>query len=445
MQKNDYIIRRSKDMWHFFHVDNDGLCVKKKQDGRWGNSQVLLENVFFDFSVLCDGQDNLHLVCQDMDGNVLYLAYHHEQWHKYTLMKSKTDGAYTKYFKLLLTGSHLQLFYTIRSGNKSLLVHQFPGDDKDPVIVDVVRDSLRPFFVVCDDFMNTWIYYQNIDSAFGCRMYSWSSKSLGDFIHTGETNCDCPFVYLDEYSRHHIVCMQKGSLLYLQRNNHGEICEKKSVVATDTPVYLPIILGDNKKLWLMWRQDNKAHYSVCPIDTLSWSSPSMFISPAGTQVQLFAFQKESICSYCWGYLDRGEIHLFAAGSPDKAVTTEKRPTEPQIKPVGKDVEDFAARHLGEFNKRPPMPEPKPRTSVDVTKINIMINSLNDQVNKLKKQVDRLSLKNSQLEEDFERFKCLKSEDPEELEEFDDTTHDVYDEPDDETYEEVHEEDADKSL
>jgi|GEM_PF-2978214 len=399
MQKNDYILRRRKDMWHFFHVDKSGLCLRKKQDGRWGSSQVLLDNAFFDFSVICDGEDNIHMVCQDMDGNILYLAYHHEQWHKYTLMKSKSGGAYAKHFKLLLIGSQLQLFYTIRSSTKLLLVQQLMGSENDPVMVDVVHDSLRPFFAVHDDFMNTWIYYQNSDGVFGCRMHSWSKKLFGDFISSGENRCDSPFVCLDAYEHHHIVCLQKGKLLYMQMNSEGEFNNKHFVSTPENvPIYLPILLGDISKLWLIWRQNNGVKYSVRTVSTNEWSEPHQYIHPPEVDVQLIAFQREAVCFYCWGYMSNGDIHLFAADAETHVsrldtTTAIQENTPPMIKRYGEDVENFAARHMQNASLAP---SPVNHSNVEVTKLSIAFSALNDQVSKLKRQMEQLWLKSENL-------------------------------------------------
>lgn len=417
MQKNDYIIQRSGGgLWHFFHSDAEGLCLRKKEDNRWGDHEILLDNAFFDFCVLCDGNDNMHMVCQDMEGSILYLCFHHGQWHKYTLLQSKTKNAYAKHFKLLLTGTQLQLYYTIRSGGKLLLVHQLPGSDYEPAVVDVVRDSLRPFSAVCDDYQNTYLYYQNAEGMLGGRTYQWSRKEFDEFASTGEGGAESPFVYLDPFGRQHVCAIQQAGLLYLQRGVDGQY-DKKSHIATgsDAPMYLPILLGDENKLWLLWRQGIAVYYARSSDDAESWSNPTRFVS-TGAAPQLFVFQRGEDVAYCWGYLSGGEIHLFATGKAERQSAPVRasapRQGQSQQKKEGQDAEEFADRHAGEFGEnaaaarmagsvqpvRPARPQPQPSASeVDLAKMKILISALGEQVSKQKKSIAQLTEKVQQME------------------------------------------------
>lgn len=398
MQKIDCIIRRSRgDLWHFFHSDKEGLCLRKKHNGKWSEHEILLENVHPDFSVLCDGDDNFHMACQDTEGNILYLAYHHDLWHKYTLLKSKTPNTNAKHIKLILTGSQLQLFYTIRTTGRTLLFHQIIKNEDEPTVVDVVRDSLRPFFVVCDDYYNTWIYYQNVDGFLGCRKYKWSQKSLEDFASTEQMAADSPFVHIDSFGRHHIAAIQKGSLIYLQRSTNGEFSEKKQVhfASEDSPAYLPIILGDISKMWLMWKQGNLVYYSSTADDGSEWSAPVRFLS-TGVPPKLFALQRNSICSYCWGYISDSDVHLFVIGKDNKPL----QPTQPapKIRYAGQDVEEFARRHIGEFGK-PQIPDAQPSPDdIELTKLKILLSALSEQIANQKKDIELLGARVAKLEQ-----------------------------------------------
>ena len=114
---------------HFFHTNTDGLCMKAG-----AGVQTLLKEAYADFD-LCRCGGALHIVCQSMDGDLLYLKYIDEKWHKYTLLVSKTKGAYDKHFFLLPTGNCIQLFYTLRSGGK----HTNGPQNRSA--------NLRPFFL----------------------------------------------------------------------------------------------------------------------------------------------------------------------------------------------------------------------------------------------------------------------------------------------------------
>lgn len=153
---------------------------------------------------------------QSMDGDLLYLKYIDEKWHKYTLLISKTKGAYDKHFFLLPTGNCIQLFYTLRSCGKLLLVQQLLADGTvpQPAVIAPIHDCERPFFAVADKSLDTCIYYQNEQAVFGCKTYKWSSKSLGEFTPVFSTGGEAPYAALDSFGRQHTaVCPEKKSFI----------------------------------------------------------------------------------------------------------------------------------------------------------------------------------------------------------------------------------------
>jgi len=108
----EYLVRHHDKWWHFFIKPFYGLCYRRKEGVHFLHFEVLLPDICEDFCALSSG-GQIHVVCQDKAGSILYLSYDGETWRKSVLLESKTASPYPKHFTLLPMGNHLNLFYII--------------------------------------------------------------------------------------------------------------------------------------------------------------------------------------------------------------------------------------------------------------------------------------------------------------------------------------------
>lgn len=294
---------------HFYYSDKDGLCLSEG-----GVNKVLIKEAHNDFDV-CLLDSVIYLICQNTDGDIILLKYFDEKWHKYTLLVSKTKGVYDKNFYFLITGHCLQLFYTIKSVERLLLVEQIICDEiSSPIVIAPIAQSKRGFFAVCDNALNTYIYYQSEQGGFGYKVYKWSSKSLGDFVCISEESARCIHALIDEYGRHHICCMCKNGIIYLQRDLDGKYLKESHVPYSystqDSNAYIRLV---DEKIYIIWSSNYNVIYSVSIDDAKSFSSPTRIIS-SGDAPTLFTLQNDHHRTFALGTFSYDDIRFINVGS-----------------------------------------------------------------------------------------------------------------------------------
>lgn len=325
---NHILYDRNGGMIHFFHTDADGLCIKAD-----AGVQTLLKDAYPDFD-LCQCGGALHIVCQNRDGDLIYLKNADGKWYKYTLLVSKTKGAYDKHFFLLPTGSCIQLFYTLRSGGKLLLAQQILGEgtQPQPSIVAPVKDGVQPFFAVADKEFDTFIYYQNEQGVLGCRTYKWSSKSLGGFEPVFPASAETPCVSFDSFGRQHICSVSGKEILYRQRALDGAFTQEAHIPLSSAAAGLsPFLRFEEDKIYIIWKQERNVMYTTSVNDGESFCAPVRVLS-SGSHPVRFTLHTDSGRAFALGYFLGGEIKFYPVAAPQLASPV-RRPV-PQRKQTG---------------------------------------------------------------------------------------------------------------
>lgn len=295
----------------FFHSAGSGLCI----DSPTG-VQVLLDDAYRDYDV-CKLCGELYLVCQNMQGDLIFLKYFDSKWHKYTLLMSKTRGAYEKNFFLLPTGSCVQLFYTINSGGKKLLVQQLLGEGAEPVIVAAVQNCAQPFYAVLDSELNTYIYYQSENNEFGCKMYKWSSKALGEFRALSKGACEHIYAAIDPFGRHHVCFVREKFIVYLMRANEGTYDDEALLPhVSDMHNAPPYITFKSGKTYIVWQQQKNVMYAVRSENTGNFSAPVRIMSTAAEPI-MFGIRRNNERSMEAGYFSGKDLRFFNVGTGTK--------------------------------------------------------------------------------------------------------------------------------
>lgn len=407
------IVKQDGSVLYFFHSKTDGLCMKTKTGRHWAEPVILLADAYHDFDTLLDNNQNIHIICQDLSGNILHLIGHDAEWRKYTLLLAKTKGAYEKNFHLVATGSRIQLFYTIHStsADKLLLIHMMLGSEYEPVVVDSLKQQEHPFFAVCDDYMNTYIYYQNLRGQLGCRIFAWSKKEFSPF-----QECQCPqacqpFVYIDSFGRHHICALQDNDIVYFQMNPDGEYTPSQRITK-DSPFArtLPIAFCEQEKTYIMWMQQAGIFYCMCSGGSHDFSPPARFYANA-KQLLFIKTQNGTQTGWHFGYLDSSDLHLFGVAATSRNSYTGQTAAMPNrvFRPQGSDAQQFSQRHIHEFGEEAAakasirstasqMPPAENLDQIELSKIKIMLTALNNQLSELNRKYQSLQSQVSDLKQ-----------------------------------------------
>ncbi|WHH58367.1 hypothetical protein [Petroclostridium sp. X23] len=364
---NQYLLQQSaKEQWHFFHLPSVGICYKKKSENQWNDYEILLKNGEGDFDVTQDARDNIHLVCQDKLGSIIYLMYNGQQWHKYTILQSKTNRAYAKHFKIVYVNKWINLFYIIDYKDKSLLIHHMlDNSNVPPNVIDYVIKNERPFSISVDNSDNIHVYYQSsIDSErMGYRIYLWSKKTWTGFtaIDQQDRNVCLPYTLIDRDDNIHLVYLKKNEkyydILYTRKpfNSFDKaLWDKASIIYARCPGGTqPVMFKTEGKLWILWQQDIKVYSSSSDDDGITWSRASQFIAGRYGNISLFGCRlppasdkKNIICDLCYGYSTNSDINLYLLSNLLERLPSKSM--EPEYKSTGFEVEEFAASNRKSF-------------------------------------------------------------------------------------------------
>ncbi len=322
---NKLIYLNNESVLHFYYCDKDGICMRSQN-----SAHSLLKDTHTDFDVVYTNSV-IYLVCQNKNGDIVLLKYFDNAWHKYTLLVSKTQNAYDKNFYLLESADCVQLFYTIKSSGRLLLIQQILSQqNSEPIVVSAIQESTKPFFVINDSELNSYIYYKNEQGVLGYKMYKWSQKSFGDFIKVEDCASDYVYALLDMYGRHHICYKSQNSIAYIKRSLDGEYTKTLIPISYFDIDTAPYIHFDEEKIYIIWRAGSCIMYVQSADDGKSFCAPVKMIS-SGEAPLLFSVQKQHRRSFSFGTLVNGEHQLINIGmhahenSLNKNHVKDKRP------------------------------------------------------------------------------------------------------------------------
>lgn len=299
---------------HFFYSDKEGICMADKE-----GTKVLFGEGYKDFDV-CMLSGIIYLVCQNADGDIILLKNFNNEWHKYTLFVSKTKLCYEKNFCLLMCGECIQLFYTIRSLGRVLLIEQLLGEQtSEPIVVDALGEcgGKTAFCAVNDEQKNTYVYYQSERGVFGYKMYKWSLKAFGEFMPVIDEACIGSYALIDDYGRHHLCILHERSISYIRRNLDGEYSIRKSIDKVYDVTNAPYISIEEEKIYIVWLCGYMVTYSVSTDDGETFCAPVKMMSTGEEPMQFFV-QKESFRFAAFAGFVQNELRFIKVGGGEVA-------------------------------------------------------------------------------------------------------------------------------
>lgn len=384
---HEYITFHQGKWWHFFMKPFYGLCVRKKEGTRFSNFEVLLAEACEDFcAISADG--GIHLICQDTNGQILYLFMEQDIWRKTVLLESKEAKAYPKHFRLISVGGFINLFYTILHKEKYLLIHQvITAEDRPPTVVDVVQPSAPPFWVQMYNGTDIAISYENDKGVSGSRVYRWSRKAFSRFmpVHPSEQCIVKSFLPEPDGTIHYAAFrMVDGfcNLMYFKQNQEGTYTDPLTVYL-DCPLdATPIFSRAEHKQYLVWQENGGILSARWQENEGNWSRPVRYMIPAGTETVLYHISDGDVMRYAYGYGTGQDIVIYGADGLAEPVQRRKAP---QYRPVGYEVEEFA-ESMGAGEEKPSfLPTP-------------LMGQFKEELSRVKEQLFRLRMENKELTE-----------------------------------------------
>ncbi len=342
--------------WHFFVKPFYGLCFRKKEGARFLPFEVLLPDILEDFYVL-SAENELHLVCQDKTGNILYLLYQDGVWQKSVLLESKTGASYPKHFSLLTTSGYVNLFYVILYKEKYMLIHQVLNmPDKTPAVIDRIVFGSPPYLVSKTVGTDLAIIYENEAGRFGSCTYRWSKKEFSRHLPLyPEMNPKIAGLLAEENGKiRYAAFISAGNfknLVYFEQKEDGSYTLPVTVYLDCPQDAEPVFCRDQDKLYLLWKEHGSVMSSHSSDDGVKWSRPLRYVKNAALPPVLYTIHSGNRVFSSYGYEKEQDIVLYALPPLDTLATEKKSPA---FRPKGYEAEAFA-RAAGGLRKEPEGP------------------------------------------------------------------------------------------
>lgn len=296
---NCFVKETYNTIWHFYH-NSHGICFCKMTDENIREYQVLLPDGQEDFDVCIDDTDCLHLVCQNNDGDIIYMNHFNGQWRKTTLLKSKTPSNYKKDFSVRLSAHCLNVFYCITyNGKKMLTHHSIDADGLPPSVIDCISGD---FCTTAHNDAIYLFYYSETSLCWGTKKYLPLQKEWEDFVPaTPIKNCNNPFLYIDSKNQIHIIYEDNG---YISECFEGKI--------SDVGMGQNPIMAYQNHDMLIWEgvADNKIYIKRTDEQNPTIFMPGDFAKPIKMKLRYTSKEPDINADMCHGNIVNGTVKLY---------------------------------------------------------------------------------------------------------------------------------------
>ena len=325
-----------------FSIDKVGLCVQKLENGRFSEKQILIGGAKEDFCAI--GDDLVYVVCQSDAGAIIYLTFDGNAWQKTVLLESKEGKAYRKYFRLIKLGNLLNLFYTIKHEDKTMLIHQIlDGMYKEPEVVDFITPCGERFCISEHISSDISIMYKNQNGVCGSKIYRWSKKSFMPFVPFNEIeNFNPYYVSVTEDKTQMIGISDDGKVkkvVFYFKNDFGEAV--KTELACGDEDFCPVFFTYGGKTVAEWIDKGCIMSVSSEDDGRSFSWAHKYIKNAYSEISLFEILSNKKRCLCYGLKKGKEITFYSAKDILSEVKKEKKTLKSAVS--GNDAAEFAAR------------------------------------------------------------------------------------------------------
>ena len=365
-------------LWHFCH-NSQGICFCTMTNEELKEYEILLREGQSDFDVLIDDSDVLHLVCQNDKGDIIYLSYSEQSWHKYVVMISKTPSAYSKNFNIQRINNWINIFYTIDYKGKKMLTHQIiENDDAPPNVVDCITGN---FSVAKDSSNNIFVlFFSEGQNKYGYRKYAWSKKEWEAFVEIDSPeNFKKPYIFIDRNDNMHIVGMVGDDVVYIS-NDVQVLAQGEN----------PIIM-EKESIYLMWegKKDSKVWVSQKDENSNDFQKPTEFMAGRFAPLKIFSlaytiYEQGINAMHCYGFISDNIVKLYMQSNFFNVQRTKPKPIQ---KNITEEVQRFAQKLSPQAQVT--KSEENSQSVIELTKLKIQLGQVISGIEKLNHRLDSI--------------------------------------------------------
>jgi len=285
--KHYYIIeQRDGNIWRFFYKNSAGIVCSILDKNQWSEHKTVYQNAINNFCVLLGYNDEIQVLCQDVNGNIVSCSLHSDFWENTILIQRKAGDVGSVYFSAVQRQKNLHLFYMIpdRRSDRQAVIHQILYEGikwSSPVIIDGIQPlSQEPFITCIDSFENIYIFYQTIDTEnkLGYKKYLLDKEIWGNFNELSNTNIgyrDLSFLAAGKtFNLLYIKKEEDFSRLYY--NCKDTLWRKPMELFKHEKIESCILFKQEDDLWAAWVCDNKIFSCSSCDNGHSFSTPTIY-------------------------------------------------------------------------------------------------------------------------------------------------------------------------
>ncbi|MBA1336853.1 MAG: hypothetical protein HPY66_3289 [Firmicutes bacterium] len=302
----EHIITRASGVQWCFSLKDSCIFYRVLGDSSDAGGKQLLENVAGEFSADIDSSDNIHLVCINRKGDLLYLMNNGENWYNKQLATFPVDKYRIMHLTISCWNKYINVFYAISPLNNPLMWnihHNFWNGSKwgSFKVVQVTGDTqFCPFHSGYDHTGSIHLVYKapmlGLYQLHYCRFRPdyliWGNPER---ITTVGTDNTFPHILIDSNDTLHLAWANPSKtdsqLKYQQRTRlsfprslwrNETIISDGCASSTQPLLYL---LGDS--LWIVWNRNGVLYGSFSRDNGYNWSSPIQVDIPFDAEIKLY--------------------------------------------------------------------------------------------------------------------------------------------------------------
>ncbi|HHV60997.1 MAG TPA: hypothetical protein GXX49_12040 [Clostridiaceae bacterium] len=294
-----YIFKKTSGItWHIFFNEKHGICYRTYDEGTgWSTAELLVKDSLQDYYAELDGKNQIHIVYQDLNGNINYLLHNGNTYTATSVLRSKMPSPYRKSISCIPGENGVNILFTVKHKDSLLLAHQFASlsNPGTPKTIDYVIDGEMPYSFTCSKNGEINVFYQVYDGKFlqlGTKKLNPSTGQWGEFtpITRYNGNCEYPKPLTDNSGTVH-VCYQRQQdgqyeFVHQKKEPDKNIWSHETVIQTSGHSFrraAPVILENN--IIAFWIRGNAIHFSYSPIDSDSWSRPQKYSMDGNREIE----------------------------------------------------------------------------------------------------------------------------------------------------------------
>ncbi|MGI6705202.1 MAG: hypothetical protein ACOX6S_02710 [Clostridia bacterium] len=329
-QSNQTLLKlNSGVLWQFWHTRNKGIQYRiLNEDQEWSAEQSLAPEAMEDFSAGVDDKDHIHLIYQTKKGELRYMRYNGTRWSSQVLSSFEPTKHIIRYPTILAASQKIHvifamgtafnvglwsLFHYYWNGNawSQYEICRFTGGKHiGSFQIDTYEGDIHLCYRGMDEH-HFQIYYTRFTEDYSI----WSTP---ENISNSREDCAYPSLLVDDEGNIHFCWSALADA-----NMHVYYCKKslfslrasfrKAEKISDgfSNCIYPILSIANRRLWVLWVQNNQIRGSSWHKERNHWGSTEMIHEIGNRNIYLYRYlsNKEDETNRL------KTLYLFADGDP----------------------------------------------------------------------------------------------------------------------------------